>query len=146
MSENLLPYAVRDRYRYYMDYMGDRVYEIALEEKIPEPREARADIEMVLLVRFLNEYFVLGFENYQRMLEYMEGKHVEGILIGRTEFAKTSAFTRAWSQVADELKQLIVQSGLRRYIDPSTSADEAIRALLRLHSDSSPERTDHGTQ
>ena len=142
--EGLLPYAVREKYRYYVDYMHDRVYEIALEERVEyRSRDVRSTVELVLLMRFLYGYFVLGFENYERMLEYLEGKQVRGFQIGRMTFAKTSFFSEDWRQVSTELKRLTAQSELREYIQPSLSSDEAIRRLLQSSLGSPLEKSDY---
>ena len=136
----LLPYDVRDRFRYYLDYMHDMLTDIALEEGLYHRlKEIREEVELIFLLRLLYGYFVVGFQNYEQILDYFESKEVRGFQIGRTSFTRTSPLTAQWHQVANDLERLVSAADLASYVRPGTSVAEVLRRLIRSLPDTSPE-------
>jgi len=69
----LLPYIVRDKLRYYLGYVNDRLIDLALEEGVYDRvREVRNEVDLIFLLRLLYGYFVVGFQNYEQMLDSPE--------------------------------------------------------------------------
>jgi hypothetical protein len=136
----LLPYDVRDRFRYYLDYVHDTLADIAMEEGVYyRLKEIREEAELIFLLRLLYGYFVVGFQNYEQMLSYFESKQVRGFQIGRTAFTRTSPLTAQWQQVANDLERLVSTAELVPYVRPGTSVAEVLRRLIRSLPDISEE-------
>jgi hypothetical protein len=130
--QKLLPYAVRDKFRYYLDYVNDRLIDIALEEGIYHRLpDVRPEVEVVFFLRLLYGYFVIGFHNYEKMLSYLDSKEIDGFQIGSTVFTKQSPITRHWSEVAHELERLVKQTSTASLVRPSMSIEAVIRQIVR---------------
>jgi hypothetical protein len=141
--EDLLPYSIRDRFRYYLGFVNDRLFEVAklegLEKHIPAIRD---EVELIFLLRLLYGYFVIGYRNYTSMLNYFKGMQVEGFQIGTTEFASTSRITLEWRQLATGMERLLMESEVAQYVRPTLSTDEVIRRILRSRIDERRESYD----
>jgi hypothetical protein len=141
--EDLLPYSIRDRFRYYLGFVNDRLFEIAkledLEKYIPAIRD---EVELIFLLRLLYGYFVIGYRNYTSMLEYFKRMQVEGFQIGTTEFSPTSRITLEWRQLATGMERLLMESEAAQYVRPTLSTDEVIRRILRSRIDKRRESDD----
>ena len=139
-----LPYAVRDKLRYYLDYVNDRLVDITLEEGVYDRlAEVRDRVELVFFLRLLYGYFVVGFRNYERMLNYLDGKEVNGFQIGSTTFTRHSSITRDWQEIAGDLEHLVNQTSIGPFVKPGMSVEMVIRRLLRSLSDPAEGRSSH---
>jgi len=134
--ENMLPYAIRDKLRYYLDFVNDRLFEIAKLENMDEHIPAiRGEVELIFLLRLLYGYLVVGYRNYAAMLEYFKMMQVDGFQIGATEFSLSSPITLQWRQLATDLETLLMESEVAQYVRPTLSTDEVIRQLLHSRID-----------
>jgi hypothetical protein len=128
----LLPYDVRDRLRYYLDYVHDTLTDIALEEGVfHRLKEIREEVELIFLLRLLYGYFVVGFQNYEQMLDYFESKQVRGFQLGRTVFTRASSLTVQWQQVANDLEHIVSAAELAPSVRPGISVAEVIRRIVQ---------------
>jgi hypothetical protein len=128
----LLPYIVRDKLRYYLGYVNDRLIDLALEEGVYDRvREVRNEVDLTFLLRLLYGYFVVGFHNYEQMLGFFENKGVRGFQIGSTVYARQSSISREWRQVADELERLVNEAGIALYVKPTLSIDEVLHRIIQ---------------
>jgi hypothetical protein len=126
-----LPYSVREKFRDYLGYVNDTLIDVALEEGMSHRLEqVRAQVELIFFLRLLYGYFVVGFRNYERMLAYLDSKEIDGFQIGRTAFTKRSPITYQWHEIARELEQLTLQSGLARFVRPTMSTEAVIREIM----------------
>jgi hypothetical protein len=133
--ENQLPYTIREKLRYYLDFVHDRLFEVAkLEDVQSQVPLIRDEVELIFLLRMLYGYFVIGYRNYASMLEYFESMQVDGFQIGTTEFSSTSRITLDWRRLAASLATLIEESRIEQYVRPSLSTDEVIRRIIRSRS------------
>ncbi len=141
----LLPYIVRDKMNYHLDYVNDRLIDIALEEGVYHRlREIRDQVELIFFVRLLYGYFVIGFQNYERMLAYFDSKGVQGFQIGSTAFTRQSPITRQWHEIAEELADYVREGGWSSFVAPGIPDIVVIRriidSLLNREKDESRER------
>ena len=127
----LLPYAIRDKVRYHLGYVNDRLIDIALEEGLySRLGEVRDEVELIFLVRLLYGYFVIGFENYQRMLDYFAVKEVDGFQIGSMSFTRHSPITQQWREIAGELESYVNERGWAPFIAPGIPDAVVIRRII----------------
>jgi hypothetical protein len=139
-----LPYTVRDKLRYYLDYINDRLIDITLEEGVYDRlAEVRDQVELVFFLRLLYGYFVIGFRNYERMLNYLDAKEVNGFQIGSTTFTRQSNITRDWQEIARELDHLVNQTSIGLFVKPGMSVETVIRRLVRSRSDSAEDSSSY---
>lgn len=134
----LLPYTVRDKFRYYLGYVSDRLIDMALEEGVYHRlKELRDEVDLIFLVRLLYGYFVVGFRNYEEMLGFFDRKEVKGFQIGSTVFTRQSPITFEWQRITNELENLVNRAGMAFYVRPTVSVDEVLRRIIRSLSDES---------
>ena len=138
---NQLPYAVHDKLVYYLNYVDARLADVVVEEKAPDKllKQIRSEVEFMFLLRWLYGYFVVGFQNYERTLDYFENKKVNGFKIGSGTFNKQSPLTSQWERVANDFERLVRQPEVARYVLPKTSMDTVLRQIVRSISDASKE-------
>jgi len=135
---SLLPYTVRDKFRYYLGYVHDRLIDMALEEGVYHRlKELRDEVDLIFLIRLLYGYFVVGFRNYEEMLGFFDKKGVKGFQIGSTVFNRQSPITFEWQRITDELENLVNRAGIAFYVRPTVSVDEVLRRIIRSLSDES---------
>jgi hypothetical protein len=140
--ENQLPYAVREKLRYYLDFVHDRLHEVAhIENKGELARSVRKEVDLVFLLRLLYGYFVVGYRNYAGVLHYFDSQEVDGFRIGTTDFTISSQITLEWRQLATDLETLLADGRIAQYVRPTMSTDEVIRRILQSRSRS---ETDQG--
>jgi hypothetical protein len=133
--ETQLPYAIQEKLRYYLDFVHDRLFEVAkLEDMEKQVSLVRDEVELIFLLRMLYGYFVIGYRNYAAMLSYFESMEVDGFQIGTTEFSPKSQITLDWRQLATNLEMLVKEDRIEQYVKPSLSTDEVIRRILQSHS------------
>ena len=133
--ETQLPYVIRDKLRYYLGFVHDRLFEVArLEDMEKQVSLVRGEVELIFLLRMLYGYFVIGYRNYAAMLSYFESMEVDGFQIGTTRFSPTSQITLDWRQLATSLEMLVKEDDIEQYVKPSLTTDEVIRRILRSHS------------
>lgn len=138
--ESQLPYAIRDKLRYYLDFVHDRLFEVAkLEDMEKHISTVRGEVELVFLLRMLYGYFVVGYRNYAAMLDYFESMQVDGFQIGTTVFSASSPITLQWRRLATDLETLLTESEVAQYVRPTLSTDEVIRRILRSRIDKQQE-------
>ncbi len=130
--EKKLPYVVRDKARYYLDYVNDRLFEIALEEGVYDRLvEIRSEAEIIFLLRLLYSFFVIGFRNYDGMLDYLGSKDIDGFQIGRANFTRQSTITQHWQEVASELDHLVGTTRIASFVRPGLSVETVIRQIIQ---------------
>lgn len=133
---HLLPYTFRDKFRYYLDFVNDRLYDIAVvegkKELIPIINER---VEFLFLLRMLYGYYVIGYENYKNFLNYFMEMQVDGFKIGTTDFTRDSEITQEWGLIAREFTSIIEEYALSDYVRPTMATDELIRKILTSHSE-----------
>jgi hypothetical protein len=136
--EVLLPYALRDRFRSFIDYVRDRLIDVAKEEKVEGPdRSRREEIEIIFLLRFLYGQLAIGVENYEGTLSYLRSKNVAGYQFGGTEFTQGSGFTQRWRSVVLAFGDLLRDDRLNRLVTDSLSVDTVLRELIGANNDQS---------
>jgi hypothetical protein len=141
---NQLPYAARDKLRYYLDYVNDRLVDITLEEGVYDRlAEIRTQVELVFFLRLLYGYFVIGFRNYERMLSYLDAKEIDGFQIGSTTFTRQSAITHDWREIARDLDHLVSQTTIGSFVKPGMSVEAVIRRLVHSLLSSEEGRSSH---
>lgn len=129
---HLLPYVVRDKLRYYLGYVNDRLIDLALEEGVYDRvSDVRDEVDLIFLIRFLYGYFVVGFQNYGQMLSFFENKGIKGFQIGSTVYTRQSSIYLEWRQVADELERLVNETNIALYIKPTLSIDNVLHRIIR---------------
>jgi hypothetical protein len=139
----LLPYVMRDKVRYYLDYVNDRLIDLALESGLySRVREIQKQVELIFVLRLLYGYFVIGFQNYERMLNYFETMEVDGFQIGSRVFSKRSPITSHWQQVANNIKRLVSETGTSQYVKPTMSTDMVLRQIIQSLPDKTGEKQD----
>lgn len=137
----LLPYNARDKFRYYLDYINDRLFDIALEEQVANRvNEIQAEVELIFFIRHLYKYFAVGYQNFAQALDFFEDKQAIGFRIGTRVFTRQSTLTMNWRQFVNELENLVDEAGLGRYARPNFSDDYVLRELIQ----SLPDITDEG--
>lgn len=125
---NDLPYSIRDRIQRYIDFVDEILVDIALEEGVYEQiGVVRRDIETIFLLRLLYGYYVLGQQNYERMMDFLGSFQINGFQIGGSTFQRNGTTDREWREVATELERIIDASGVQHYILASQSIETVIR-------------------
>jgi hypothetical protein len=128
---HLLPYLIRDKARDYLGYVRDRLIDLALEEGVYERvAEIQSEAELIFLLRFLYGYFVVGYQNYEQMLEFFEVKGANGFQIGTTAYTRQSQISDEWRQVSGHLESIVNEAGLALYVRPMLSVDDVLRQVL----------------
>lgn len=130
-----LPYGLREKLRYFLDYIYDRTVDIALEQgiyynKSIALRNHRRLIDLIFTIRMLYGFLVLGFRNYDQALQFFEGKQVDGFIIGRTSYNRKSNITTQWSIVSQDLDRIVHELNLIYYVSPNTTIDAIIHSIL----------------
>lgn len=127
----LLPYTLQEKTHYFYDFVKDRLFEVAVIEKlVGVARRFEKDIELIFLLRLLYGYFVLGYQNYDASLRFFESLNIDGFQIGTTHYSRDNTITREWFSLAEELEILMRENQIERYMRPTISTDEIIRELL----------------
>lgn len=142
----LLPYNARDKFRYYLDYINDRLFDIALEERVVNRlNEIQQVVELVFFLRHLYKYFAVGYQNFSQALDFFEDKQATGFRIGTRVFTRQSSLTTNWSSLVSELEDLVDQAGLGRYVRLNFSDDFVLRELIQSLPDiANEDKTDEG--
>ncbi len=137
----LLPYNARDKFRYYLDYINDQLFDIALEEQVANRlSEIQEEVELIFFIRHLYKYFAVGYQNFAQALDFFEDKQAIGFRIGTRVFTRQSTLTANWRLLVGELENLINEAGLGRYVRPNFSDDYVLRELIQ----SLPDVADEG--
>ena len=130
--ERALPYALREKLRYYLDFVHDRLTDIALEQnKYDSIRKVRPQVELVFTLRFLHAYLIVGYQNYARMLSFFEDMEIPGFQIGSTVFDRKSSLSTSWSDLSLELGKFLSEPNLKAALQLEDSTDKVIRRILR---------------
>jgi hypothetical protein len=121
-----LPWSIRKKLDYHMDYINEKLIDIALEEgKISQVDYYRETVEIIFFLRLLRSYFVTGYANYEGMLRFFQQKNIIGFQIGSHVFDQTSRLTVDWSGVATAFDSFVATLPISHYI-LSDSPDEAV--------------------
>lgn len=140
----LLPYNMRERSRGYLDYVSDVLHEVALQEGVYARRhEVQYEIEIIFLLKLIYAYFATGYQNFDRVLQYMEGKGAQGFSIGSSSFSKQGDLANSWRTVVRELNIIVqeldtitttqeaaTRSSFSRYITTYGSVESTVRQIV----------------
>ena len=131
----LLPYEMRDKVGYYLNYVNDRLIDIADEEgKGDRITEIRDEFEIIFLLKLLYGHFVVGFQNYESLLDFFEAKNISGFTIGSSSFSRQNkvqseqSLDNDWRTLQRDLLTLISNLGYTRYM--RVSVDTVIRDIV----------------
>lgn len=140
----LLPYNMRERARGYLDYVSDVLHEVALQEGVyPRRNEVQYEIEIIFLLKLIYAYFVTGYQNFDNVLRYIEGKGAQGFSIGSSTFSRQGDLVRNWQTVVRELNAIVREldtisgnqdtvnrSNLSQYVVTYGSVESIIRQIV----------------
>jgi hypothetical protein len=132
----LLPYLIRDKAGNYLGYVRDRLIDLALEEGVHDRlMEIQGEADLIFFLRFLYGYFVVGYQNYEQMIEFFEDKGANGFQIGTTAYTRQSQISDEWRQVSGELERIVNEAGIALYVRPTLSVDEVLHRVINSLSD-----------
>ena len=137
------PYSIRDRIQRYIEFVDERLVDIALEEGVYQQISViRGDIETIFFLRFIYGYYVVGQQNYDRMMNFLGAFQINGFQIGSSTFQRDSALDREWRELARGLEGIIDDSGVQRYV----LARESIETIIRNYVANIDEGANNGEQ
>lgn len=126
-----LPFALRDKARSHMDYVGDRFYDILLrKDALGRLDDLRGLIEIVFICRYVFAFLVTAAGSYERLMTYLQQKQVTGIRIGGDEYEAGDALSNEWIALARMYSSLITDSRLRKYVEMQGSADFVLEKMV----------------
>lgn len=140
----LLPYNMRERTRGYLDYVSDVLHEVSLQEGVYTRRnEVQYEIEVIFLLKLIYAFFVTGYQNFDSVLQYIEGKGARGFSIGSSSFSRQGNLANSWRTVVRELNAIVqeldtitttqeaaTRSNFSRYVTTYGSVESIVRQIV----------------
>jgi hypothetical protein len=127
----LLPYNMRERTRGYLDYVSDVLHEVSLQEGVYARRnEVQYEIEIIFLLKLIYAYFVTGYQNFDNILQYIEGKGAQGLANSwRIVVRELNAIVQELDTIATT-QEAATRSNFSRYITTYGSVESIVRQIV----------------
>ncbi|MBK9751368.1 MAG: hypothetical protein IPO91_32000 [Chloroflexi bacterium] len=141
----LLPYAMREKARGYLDYVNDVLYQVALQEDVYARRiEVQYEVELIFLLKLIYAVFVTGYQNFDNVLRYLEREGARGFSIGSSDFGRQSELTQQWQEVVTGINAIVSDldsvnldatqrntGKVSRYIKTYGSVEDIVREIVK---------------
>jgi len=132
-----LPFGLKQQIRNYLDYVSDRLTDRLIEQGNLDLQSSMVDeVEFVFAIRFVYQFFDIGYRHYTRMIEFFEQQRIGAFRIGSTSYSRNEPLFVAWHSIVNSMPGLIEDPRLRTLILSPSSVDRVLNEMIEYHQQS----------